>query len=82
MLAVALWSDAHKTPMLTMPLRRASQAAGLPAPMAAGSLGPFRLAGTPILENSLSQAGFRGINTEKMGITFSFNSKDNLINFQ
>jgi ubiquinone/menaquinone biosynthesis C-methylase UbiE len=81
-LSVAVWSTSDKTPMLTIPLTVASRAVGIPAPLAAGSLGPFRFADPALLENSLAEAGFHNIKTEKMSLPFRFASVDDFINFQ
>lgn len=80
-LAVAVWSDASKTPMITIPITRGAQAAGIQPPISAGTMGPYRFADTAILRDSLEKAGFKGIQIEKMNLTFTFNSASEVADF-
>lgn len=78
--AAAVWSHPEKAPVLTLAQRTAAEQAGL-RPPASGSLGSFRLADIKSLENSLAQAGFRNIRSERLTVPFTFSSIGEFVNF-
>ena len=79
-LSAAVWSVPDKAPVLMLALRTATQKVGLP-PLSAGSPGPFKLADTLTLENSLIEGGFRNIKIETINLRFKFNSANDFVNF-
>lgn len=78
--STAVWSVPDKAPVLMLALRTAAQKVGLP-PLSAGSPGPFKLADTVALENSLTEGGFRNIKRETLNLRFTFNSASDFVNF-
>jgi hypothetical protein len=44
-------------------------------------MGPFRFADTTILRDSLERAGFKAVQTEKVSLTFAFDSVGDCIDF-
>jgi enediyne biosynthesis protein CalE5 len=79
-LSAAVWSVPDKAPVLMLAFRTAAQKTGLPAP-AAGSPGPFKLADTVTLENSLIEGGFRNIKIDTLNLRFRFNSANDFVDF-
>jgi enediyne biosynthesis protein CalE5 len=79
-LSAAVWSVPDKAPVLMLAFRTAAQKTGLPPP-AAGGPGPFKLADTVTLENSLKEGGFRNIKIETLNLRFRFNSANDFVDF-
>lgn len=79
-LAAAVWSVPENAPVLMAAFKTAALNLGT-APPSAGSPGPFRLADMKNLEDLFKQSGFKDTRTEKMRITFRFNSADDFASF-
>lgn len=45
-------------------------------------MGAFRFSDSAMLQDLVTQAGFRNIKTEKMNVTFTFNSVEEYIEFE
>lgn len=79
-LAVAVWAEPTKVPQLNLPMTIVRQELRLPLPPQ-GLPGPFSLADLNDLRNSLLQAGFRGIRSDKIQVTFEFDSAEDYVRF-
>lgn len=78
--AAAVWSAPERAPVLSLAQKTAAEGVGL-SPPTSESPGSFRLANITSLENSFNQAGFRDIRSERLAITFRFNSIGEFTNF-
>ena len=74
-IAVSVWSTPEKVPMISIGAEIVRKLANLPPPDPR-ALEPLRLADTSILQNALSQCGFRNIEIERMPVTFEFESAE------
>lgn len=79
-LAVAVWAEPTKVPQLNLPMTIVRQELRLPLPPQ-GLPGPFSLADLNDLRNSLLQAGFRDIRSDKIQVTFEFDSAEDYVRF-
>ena len=80
-LATAVWSTPDKVPMITIGAPSVRQLANLPPPVP-GTLDPFRLSDTSILEGALSACGFKSIIIERRQVVFEFESAEVFTQFR
>ena len=78
-LVTAVWDVPSKVPMLSLPMRVVRQHLELPPPPA-GVPNPFNLANVDTFEQRLSQAGFTNIHSERMTLTWEFESAEEFVN--
>lgn len=79
--ATAVWSPPEKNPMISLGGDAVRRIAGLP-PRPPDALDPFRLADVSILERALGNAGFGGVETFRVAVSFEFASLDEFTEFR
>ncbi len=78
-LVTAVWDVPSKVPMLSLPMRVVRQHLELPPPPA-GVPNPFNLANVSSFEDRLRKIGFTDIYSERMTLTWEFESADEFVN--
>ena len=71
--AAAVWAEATKVPIISLATSIISSQVQMPV-LPSGLPNAFSLADTSKLENSLAKAGFKGIQIDKVIVTFEFES--------
>ena len=79
-LAAAVWASPDKVPLISLALNVVTKEAKSPAPPA-GAPGPFRLSDEKMFANSLKESGFKGVTTERMSVSFVFNSAEDYTSY-
>jgi ubiquinone/menaquinone biosynthesis C-methylase UbiE len=74
-IALSVWADAEKVPMISLGAEAVRRLANLPPPNP-DALEPLRLSDPAIVKKALEQAQFRHITVERMPVTFEFNSPE------
>lgn len=77
-LAVAVWGDPSRVPIIALPFSVFSRGLSQPPSPPSGP-NPFALAEPTRLEQVLRDAGFRGVRCESFPVTFEFTSVDELL---
>jgi ubiquinone/menaquinone biosynthesis C-methylase UbiE len=80
-LAAAVWGPPPKVPFISVAMGAVRQQLQAPPPPP-GMLGPFSLADVTVLEQALKEAGFTGVRSEPLTLTFEWASAENYTNFQ
>jgi ubiquinone/menaquinone biosynthesis C-methylase UbiE len=80
-LAVAVWGEAAKVPIISLRIQAMVGVLGL-APPPAGTPGPFRLADPRDLESMFTRTGFTGVRSERLTAVFDFDSVETFTRFQ
>ena len=78
-LAAAVWSEAPKVPMISLPMRVIQQMVEMPTPPE-GMPGPFSLADVEALEQALRHAGLANVHSERMVLTADWPSANEFVN--
>ncbi|HEY7227385.1 MAG TPA: methyltransferase domain-containing protein [Nitrososphaeraceae archaeon] len=79
-LAVAVWSEPSRVPLISMPMSTAREY--LHDPLIGQTVpGPFSLADVDAFKKSLLKAGFTDIQSETMTVTFEFDSAEDYTKF-
>ena len=74
-LAAAVWSEPHKVPYLSLPMRVIGEMIELPSPPP-GAPGPFSLADVETLERALREAGFDNVRSEPITVQMEYTSAE------
>lgn len=80
-LAAAVWGPPLKVPFISVAMGTVRQQLQAPPPPP-GTLGPFSLADVTVLELALKQAGFTGVRSEPLTLTFEWASAEDYTCFQ
>ncbi len=80
-LAAAVWGPPPKVPFISVAMGTVRQQLQAPPPPP-GMLGPFSLADVTVLERALEQAGFTGVRSEPLTLTFEWASAEDYTGFQ
>ena len=80
-LAAAVWGPPPKVPFISLAMGTVRQQLQLPPPPP-DVPGPFSLADMTRLEQALKQAGFTGVRSESLALTFEWASAEHYTNFQ
>ena len=80
-LATAVWGPPATVPLITVAMNTVRQQLQAPPPPP-GVPGPFSLADVPVFEQALSKAGFTGIRSERLTVTFEWTSAEAYTEFQ
>jgi ubiquinone/menaquinone biosynthesis C-methylase UbiE len=80
-LAAAVWATPPKVPFISVATGTVRQQLQIPPPPP-DALGPFSLADVTVLERALKQAGFTGVRSEPLALTFEWASAEHYTNFQ
>lgn len=78
--ACAVWASPAKVPLISLPMGIVIRELKIPAP-SPGVPGPFALADIGILESSMTKAGFKSIQTERLSVLFRFASVHDYISY-
>ena len=78
--AAAVWGESSKVPWISLPTGIVRQLTEAPPPPA-GTPGPFNLADTSVLEQTLRQAGFADVRSEGMTVTMEWPSFEVYLSF-
>ena len=79
-LAAAVWSEPSKVPFINLSMDTARKHLQTSFP-GQGAPGPFSLADVGLLKKSLLKAGFTDVRSEKIAVTFEFDSAENYTKF-
>lgn len=80
-LAAAVWAAPPQVPLITTTMETLRRELGLPPPPP-GIPGPFSLAEEGTLEQGLIRAGFQGVRSERVSVTFDWASPEEYTRFQ
>ncbi len=80
-LAAAVWGPPANVPLISVAMNTVRYELKVP-PAPADALGPFSLADVTVLEQALSRAGFTGIRSERLTVTFEWTSAEAYTGFQ
>jgi hypothetical protein len=79
-LAAAVWSEPSKVPFINLSMDTARKHLQTSFP-GQGAPGPFSLAEVGLLKKSLLKAGFTDVRSEKIAVTFEFDSAEDYTKF-
>ena len=79
-LAAAVWASPDKVPTISLALNIVIKEINIPAPPA-GAPGPFRLSDEKVITNSLKESGFKDVATERMSVSFDFDSAEDYTSY-
>lgn len=74
-LAAAVWASPDQVPIISLALNVVIRETKSPAPPT-GAPGPFRLSDEKMFANSLKESGFKDVATERISVSFIFDSAE------
>ena len=79
--ATAVVAGPEEVPFLSMPMGVVGRLIDVPPPPPSGTPGIFSLADTAALERAFSDAGFAGVRSERMTVSFNFSSPEEYVHY-